>query len=166
MKRKTIGTTIRSPLLALALVVVFAGTVLATASSDFHGTIVSRGTIDASVHYNTGAVKFETKGSVEIVTATVSIDPLGYSGWNSHPGVVLVVVVSGSIVVYDENCVGTAHAANSASSAFTESGDEPVFVRNESATTPQFSNVTYIVPAGTPNSGLRIDRAAPSCTLP
>jgi hypothetical protein len=77
-----------------------------------------------------------------------------------------VTVASGSLVVYDEHCLGTVHTALTASSAFTESGDEPGFVRNESTTTPEVSNVTYIVPAGTPNSGLRIDRVAPACTLP
>jgi quercetin dioxygenase-like cupin family protein len=166
MKRKTMRKAIRSPLLALALVLVFAGTVLATARSGFNSTIVSRGTLSESVHYNTGAVKFQTKGSVAFVTATVTIDPLGYSGWHSHPGVVLVTVASGSLVVYDEHCVGTTHTANTPSSAFTESGDEPGFVRNESATTPEVSNVVYIVPAGVQNMGLRIDRNAPACTLP
>ena len=166
MKRKTMLKAIRSPLLALVLVVVFAGTVLATASSGFHPTIVSHGTLNESMHYNTGAVKFQTKGSVDFVTATVTIDPLGNSGWHSHPGVVLVIVASGSLMVYDEHCVGTPHTAGTASSAFTESGDEPGLVRNESTTTPEVSNVTYIVPAGTPNSGLRIDKGAPSCTLP
>ena len=159
-------TALRSPLLGLALVVVFAGTVLATDSSGFHPTIVSRGTLSESVHYNTGAVKFQTKGPVAFVTATVTIDPLGSSGWHSHPGVALITVASGSVVAYDEHCVGTVHTALTASSAFTVSGDEPGLVRNESTTTPEVSNVTYIVPAGTPNSGLRIDKAAPGCTLP
>ena len=166
MERTTMRKAIRSPLLALALVLVFAGTVLATASTGFHPTILARGTLDESVHYNTGAVKFQTKGSVAFVNVTVTIDPLGNSGWHSHPGVVLVTVASGSLVVYDQNCVGTVHTAGTASSAFTESGDEPGIVRNESTTTPEVSMVTYIVPAGTPNTGLRIDKPAPSCTLP
>ena len=157
---------IRSPLLALALIVVFAGTVLATVSSGFHPTILSRGTLSQSVHFNTGAVKFQTKGSVDFVTQTVTIDPLGSSGWHAHPGVVLVTVASGSLVVYDAHCVGTVHTALTASSAFSVSGDEPGLVRNESTTIPEVSNVTYVVPAGTPNSGLRIDKAAPGCTLP
>ena len=165
MERRSMHKAIRSPLLALALVLVFAGTVLATAAnSGFHAVLVSRGTLSESVHYNTGAVKFQTKGSVDFVNATVTIDPLGSSGWHSHPGVVLVTVASGSVVVYDEHCVGTVHTAGTASSAFTESGDEPGLVRNESTTTTEISNVTYVVPAGT--TVLRINKAAPSCTLP
>ena len=158
MKNKSIRKAIRSPLLAVALVVVFAGTVLATSASGFHPTILGRATLGDSVHYNTGEVKFQTKDPVDFVTATVTIDPLGSSGWHSHPGVVLVSVVSGSLVVYDAHCAATVYAAGS---AFTESGNEPGLVRNESATTPEVSYVTYLVPAGT--TALRIDQANPGC---
>ena len=151
---------VRSPLLALALIVVFAGTVLATGASGFHPSILSRGTLSEPVHFNTGEVKFQTKGSVDFVTATVNFDAPGSSGWHAHPGVVLVTVASGSLVVYDDHCSATVHAAGS---AFTESGDDAGLVRNESTTTPAVVYVTYLVPAGTPNSGLRIDKDNPGC---
>jgi len=157
------GQAIRIPLLALASIVVFAGTALATAASGFHPTILSRGTLSEPVHYNTGEVKFQTKGSVDIVTGTVTIDPLGSSGWHAHPGIALVTVASGSLVAYDEHCSATVHTANTASSAFTVSGDAASLVRNESSTTPEVSYVTYVVPAGTTNAGLRIDKANPGC---
>jgi quercetin dioxygenase-like cupin family protein len=151
---------IRSPLLALALTVVFGGTVLATVSTGFHPTILSRGTISERVHANTSAIKLKTKGSVDVVTLTVTFDAPGSSGWHAHPGVVLVTVVSGSLVVYDDDCRGTVYAAGS---AFVESGHEAGLVRNESTTTLAVVNVTQIVPAGTPNTGLRIDKANPGC---
>ena len=48
---------IRSPLLALALIVVFAGTVLATGALNFGPpTTLSRGTVSETVHFNTGAI--------------------------------------------------------------------------------------------------------------
>jgi quercetin dioxygenase-like cupin family protein len=151
---------IQISVLALALIVVFAGTVLATTASGFHPTILSRGTISQRVHVHTSSIKFKTKGSVDVVSATVTIDALGSSGWHSHPGMVLVTVVSGGLSFYDEHCKATAYSAGS---AFVESGDDPGLVRNESATTAAVVNVTYVVPAGTPNSGLRIDRANPGC---
>jgi quercetin dioxygenase-like cupin family protein len=151
---------IRISMLALALSVLFAGTVLATAASGFHPTILSRATISERVHVHTSIIRFKTKGSVDVVTATVTIDALGSSGWHSHPGMVLVSVVSGSLTVYDEHCRATVQPAGS---GFLETGDDPGLVRNESATTPAVVNVTYVVPAGTPNSGLRIDKANPGC---
>jgi len=151
----------RSPLLALALMVVFAGTVLATGAINFHSTILSRGTLSEPVHFNTGAVKFQTKGSVDFVTVTVTIDAPGSSGWHAHPGVVLVTVASGSVVQYDEHCSATTHTALSASSSFVESGDDPGVVRNESTSIPAIVYVTYIVPTGT--TALRINKDNPSC---
>ena len=160
MNSTSMHKAIRSPVLALALIVVFAGTVLATTSSGFHPQILSRGTLSHPVHFNTGAVKFKTKGSVDFVTATVTIDALGSSGWHRHPGVVLVTVATGSLVEYDEHCAATVHAAGS---SFVESGDEPTLVRNESTTTSAVVYVTYIVRTRTPNSGLRVDKSNPGC---
>ncbi len=150
---------IRSPLLALALIVVFAGTVLATAASTgFHLTLLSRGTLSEPVHFNTGAVKFQTKGSVDVATATVTLDPLSSSGWHEHPGVVLVTVKSGTVTFYDETCSATIHAAGT---SFVEAaGDGPGLGRNESATDTAVIYVTYIVPTG---SALRIDKPNPGC---
>jgi hypothetical protein len=50
-----------------------------------------------------------------------------------------------------------------AGSAFVESGHHPLLVRNESETTPAVNIVTFIVPAGTTNAGLRIDSPNPGC---
>jgi quercetin dioxygenase-like cupin family protein len=152
--------TIRIPLLALGLSVVFTGTALATlASSGFHPTKLSQGTISEPVHFNTDEVKLQTKGSVDVVTATVTLDPQGSSGWHAHPGVVLVTVALGSVVQYDEHCSATGHALGS---TFVESGDDAGLVRNET-TNQAVVYVTYIVPTG---SALRIDKADPGCTLP
>lgn len=151
---------IRSPLLALALVVLFAGSVLATGAGGFHPAIQSRGTISERVHLHNNAGEFEARGSLDVVAATVTIDPLGSSGWHSHPGMVFVTVVSGSLTFYDDHCRATVYAAGS---AFVESGDGAGLVRNESTTTAATVAATYVVPAGTPNTGLRIDMANPGC---
>jgi quercetin dioxygenase-like cupin family protein len=157
MNRKTVRKVIRSPLLALALIAVLAGTVLATsANSGFHPVPLARGTVSESVHFNTGEVKFQTKGAVDLATSMVTLDPGGSSGWHFHPGVTLVSVASGSVVRYDAHCMATVFAAGS---AFVESGNHPLLVRNESAT-PAVNIVTFIVPAGVPT---RIDSPNPGC---
>ena len=86
--------------------------------------------------------------------------PAGVVRWHSHPGVVIVSVVSGSLTFYDKHCHATVHAAGS---AFVESGNDPGLVRNFSDTTPATVNATYIVPAGTPNTSLRVDKDNPGC---
>ena len=151
---------VRSPLLALGLIVVLAGTVFATGSTGFHPTILARGNIGERVHVNTNAGEFEARGPLSVVTATVTFDAPGSSGWHAHPGMVFVTVLSGSLVVYDEHCSATVQAAGT---AFVESGSDAGLVRNESTTTPAVAYVTYLVPARTPSTGLRIDKPNPGC---
>lgn len=153
------GKAIRSPLLALVLIVLLAGTALATAAIGFSSMRLARGTLGPSVHFNSGEVKFQTKGSVDFVTNSVTIQPGGSSGWHAHPGVTLVTVAAGSVVHYDAHCVATVYPTGT---AFVESGDHPLLVRNE-GTTNAVNIVTFLVPAGTPDPGLRIDKPNPGC---
>ncbi len=151
--------SIRSPLLALAFVVALAGAAMATDGVRFGPPKeLSRGTLAQSVHYNTGEVKFQTKGAVKFVTQTITIGPLGSSGWHSHPGVVLVTVQSGDLIHYEADCSAT---PQSTGSAFTEAGDQPGLLRNASTTASAVVYVTFVVPAGT--TGLRNDAPNPGC---
>ncbi len=153
---------IRSPLLAVVLIVVLAGTVLATTSSGLVGTFMSRGTVSQPVHFNTGAVKLQTKASVDAVMQMITFGAPSTSGWHSHPGVVIVTLTSGSLARYDEHCSRTVYTAGTASSGFIESGNHAGLVRNEGATAAVV-HVTYLVPAGTPDADLRINRDNPGC---
>lgn len=151
---------LRSPMLAVGLVVLFAGTALATAASGLTPTTLSRGTVTERVHFNTGEVKLQTKGDVDLVTQTITFAAGSTSGWHAHPGVVLVTVASGSLVRYDSDCSATTYTAGTARSAFVESGNHSGLVRNET-TSAAVVYVTYIVPKGT--TALRSDKADPGC---
>ena len=148
----------RSASLATIVLAVFVGTVLATGANGFHGTPLARGTTGGPVQFNVGDIKFQTKDRVDFAYATVTIDPLGTSGWHSHPGVVLVTVTSGTVTFYDANCSFNTYATGA---SFVESNGATGLARNESASTPAVVYVTYIVPAGAP--ALRIDQPNPGC---
>ena len=150
-----------SLLLGLGLVAVLAGSALATGASGFHGTPLARGTTGGAMQYNVGDIKFQTKAPVDFATATVTIDPLGQSGWHSHPGVVLVTVTAGAVTFYQADCSYNVYAAGS---SFVESEGATGLARNASASAPAVVYVTYIVPAGAP--ALRIDQPDPGCVLP
>lgn len=154
---------IRSPLLAAALVVMVSGTVLATGSTGFHPTTLSRGTVTARHHLriNAHGIELEARGPVDIVTATTTLDAGGSSGWHTRAGVVIITVASGSVTMYDKHCKATVQAAGS---AFIESGPNPDVVRNESTTTAAVVYVTSIVPMGTASTALRIDQPNPGCS--
>lgn len=150
---------IRKPLLPLIVVLgvgAYAGTAIATPARGFNPTILSRATLSESVNYNTGEVKFKTKGAVDITHQTITIDPGATSGWHTHPGVVLVTVKQGSLVRYDKYCSAIVTAAGI---AFTESGDHAGLVRNEGTATAVV-HVTYVTPVG---AALRVDAPNPGC---
>jgi quercetin dioxygenase-like cupin family protein len=158
--RNTIRLATRSLPVALVLVGILAGSALATSSSGFHGTPLARGTTTGPMQFNVGSIKFQTKDQVDIATATVTFDPLGQSGWHSHPGVVLVTVTSGTVTFYQADCSFIVYPAGS---SFVESNGATGLARNESSTDNAVVYVTYIVPAGAP--ALRIDQPDPGCPL-
>ena len=132
-------------LMASGVVTMMALTVAASAStgSGFTGTPQVRGTLPSNVHLKADGVKFQTSGAVDVVAQTITYVPGGYSGWHTHPGVVLVVVESGSVTLQ----VGCSIHTYTAGQSFTESGLTPIMARN--LTTSNFIvRVTYVVPKG------------------
>lgn len=65
-------TAIRSPLLALALIAVFAGTAVATVATGFVGTSLGRGTMASTVQYNTGVDYAKSIAALRTYIATLS----------------------------------------------------------------------------------------------
>lgn len=147
--------------LAAVLVVVFAGTVLATPAGGMSASAPLRGTLSQSVHVNIGDVKFQAKAPTDLVTRTITFAVGSTSGWHSHPGIVLVAVTSGSLVRYSADC---SFEVIPTGGAFVESGDEPGLLRNE-GTTDSVTSVTFVVPAGTAVADLRIDKDSPGCSV-
>ena len=147
----------RGLLLTGALVVVFAGTAVATPGGGATGTFLSRATLTERVHFNTGDVKFQTKEPVDFVTQTITFGANSTSGWHAHPGVVMVSVTSGELTRYASDC---SYETVSAGEAFVESGDHAGLVNSVSGAVVY---VTYVVPEGTTNAQLRIDKPNPGC---
>ena len=141
--------------IALAGVVIFGVTALATTGAGFMGTPQVRGTITRDVHLNADRIKFQTKGETDVVVQTVTFSPAGYSGWHTHPGFVLVVVESGAVTLQ----VGCSTNTYSVTQSFYESGTTPIMARNN-GTSPAVVRVTYIVPKGSP---VRLEANAPTC---
>ena len=92
----------------------------------------------------------------DFATQTVTVQPGGSSGWHHHPGLVLVVVKSGSVTRYLMDCSKVTYNAGQ---AFAELGEKHVaFVRNEGSATAELM-VAYVAP---PGAALRVDDNAPS----
>ena len=142
---------------------VFAGAALATAPAGSVATLQARGHKAGTLNAQASGVTVKRRGgSADFAMLSVSFDPGGSTGWHHHPGVGLVSVASGAVTRYEADC---SHHTYTAGQAFVEKGNKPGLVRND-GTTPALMYVTFIIPADTPATGLRIDDAQPaSCDV-
>src|SRR3954451_6005079 len=147
-------------------VVALTGPARATPPAAFTPPLLARGTT-RDLHAKHDGIRLSSRhgASADVAVATVTIDPGGSSGWHHHPGVVLVVVQSGTVTFYDQNCRAAIHQAGE---TFIESSDSPGLAKN-TGTATAVVQATFIVPASTPPAPptpLRIDDPQPKrCNL-
>lgn len=108
---------------------------------------LARGTLAEEVEVDVGDIKIETEGPVDVATVQVTFDKGGGSaGWHIHPGPVFVVVQSGEISVWTEDCEKTVYGVGD---TFVEVGpDESMLVKNEAREADAVVIATFIVPPG------------------
>ena len=95
--------------------------------------------------------------SPEVVTQQATFAPGGSSGWHLHPGYLTGTVVSGQVVRYGTDC--SSHTFN-AGDTFYETSAQPFTVKNTGSVNAVVL-VTFVVPGGTPKTGLRIEANQP-----
>jgi hypothetical protein len=105
-----------------------------------------------------GMVPVDVLHSPEIVTQTVKFAPGAYSGWHTHPGFLVSTELTGTLTRYSVDCSSQSYDPGQ---SWTETGANTFIVKNETDQ-PASDIVTFIVPGGTPTTGLRIDKAQPS----
>jgi quercetin dioxygenase-like cupin family protein len=101
------------------------------------------------------AVHLEDKGQSEFFFQDLVVGPGGYTGWHSHPGLLLITVKEGSVEFYDKECTKHTFAAGQ---SFTE-GAEPHAAMNRGTGNARLL-VAYIVKKGEPR---RIEAPQPKC---
>lgn len=105
-----------------------------------------------------GLVPIGVLHSPEIVTQTVSFPPGSASGWHTHPGFLVSTELTGTLTKYGTDCSSQTYDPGQ---SWTETGVNTFIVKNETSAAAS-DIVTFIVPGGTPTTGLRIDKAQPS----
>jgi len=101
------------------------------------------------------AVHLEDKGQSEFYFQDLVVGSGGYTGWHSHPGLLLITVKEGSVEFYDKECAKHTYAAGQ---SFTE-GAEPHAAMNRGTGNARLL-VAYIVKKGEPR---RIEAPQPKC---
>jgi quercetin dioxygenase-like cupin family protein len=103
----------------------------------------------------TWALRLEDKGESEFFVQDLVVGPGGYTGWHSHPGLLLVSVKEGSVDFYDAKCVKRTYTAGQ---SFGE-GAEPHAAINRGTGNARML-IAYIVKKGEPR---RIEAPQPAC---
>ena len=135
-------------LLGIAASLAVVGTAFAThAPGGTTPVLLARGTLAEKVKVNVGDVKIQTKDAVDVATMQVTFAKGGGSaGWHVHPGPGFVVIKSGEISVWDENCEKTVYGPGE--TFFEEGPEASMLVKNEDADTDAVLVGTFFVPVG------------------
>jgi quercetin dioxygenase-like cupin family protein len=128
----------------------------ATAPVGSGGTLY-RATLDP-YRFKSGDFKIVQKKQEDVVMRQIFIDPGGNNGWHFHPGPTFVVVVQGTISLYEANDPTCTPTRYSAGSGFVETPGDVHIARNE-GTVQVIAEVTFLdVPVG---GAFRLDAPSP-----
>jgi quercetin dioxygenase-like cupin family protein len=154
----------RSPLLLTVIavaIVALGGAALATPPVGQTTELLARGSA-GRLHAKHDGIRVASRRGVaaDVAVATITFPPGGSSGWHHHPGVVLVVVRSGTVTFYDRKCRSEVHNAGD---AFVESSNSPGLAKNN-GTDNAVVDATFIVPTSSAKAAptpLRLDDPQP-----
>ena len=153
----------RTLVLLVTGIVITAGAMAAVALGNTGNTtsliLAARSTLSDSIQLNDDRIKFQTKDPTDLMMQQVTFPGGGTSGWHHHPGVILVLVKSGQVIVHDSNCQTQTYGPGQ---AFVEHGSSPLMVSNASATDPAVDVAAQVAPQGSP---FRIEDDPPACAL-
>jgi quercetin dioxygenase-like cupin family protein len=101
----------------------------------------------------------------ETLIQKITVDPGGFTGWHTHPGPVVVLVVSGTFDVYQANDPTCTAYSYGPDEAFIDPGQGNVHsARNNSQTVPMVAWAVYFdVPADLPSPFIGIENPGDSC---
>jgi quercetin dioxygenase-like cupin family protein len=144
--------------LGVLVVVLNAGTSLATAPSGTGTTFTVRASVD-SYHFDSSGFKVFQKEREDVVMRQITIVPGGNNGWHFHPGPTFVIVTQGTMSLYEANdptCTAHNYAAGD---GFVEEPGDVHISRNEGTTTV-IADITFLdVPVG---GAFRLDAPRPA----
>lgn len=143
----------------------YGGNVLATPPSGLTTTILAQSAfdeIDVNAHTLPADVwqaRLKTHGLSDVYVVDNKIAPGGTTGWHSHPGPSLILVVAGTVTNYtsdDPTC--TPHVYTKGQGFIDSGGGDVHILRNESSSVPAETIAVQLLPKGAVR---KIDEPAP-----
>jgi quercetin dioxygenase-like cupin family protein len=100
-------------------------------------------------------LQLQAQGATDFYVQQLELAPGGYSGWHTHPGILIGTVVSGAIDFYDANCQKYSFTSGQ---VFTENSQVHGII-NTGSVDAQLS-IAYLVKHNAPR---RIEADPPAC---
>jgi len=94
--KRTVLVTLMATVLVVSALAVASAT---PPSSGFTSVLIGRGQASRSFEAN------QRKGN-DVAVNQITVEPAGFSGWHSHPGITVVAVQSGQITLFSEPIAG------------------------------------------------------------
>jgi quercetin dioxygenase-like cupin family protein len=143
---------------------VYAANVLATPSSGLSTTILAQSEFNsffAEGHAFPPAWRalMAAYGQTDVYVVDNKFDPGGTTGWHTHPGPSLILVVSGQVTNYtseDRNCAGHTYTAGQ---GFIDGGGNDEHTLRNNGTTEAETIAVQLIPHGAPR---KIDEPNPT----
>jgi quercetin dioxygenase-like cupin family protein len=121
-------------------------------------TVNARGTLTDEVKVNIpGLAKFENKGPVDFVHASLTFQPGDRTPWHYHPGPTFVTVQQGQITFQESDCSTRTYTVGQ---SFVEGGADNIGRAQNTGTTPATVYVLFVTPVG---SAMTFPVTGPAC---
>jgi quercetin dioxygenase-like cupin family protein len=102
-------------------------------------------------------LQLQVQGDTDFYVQHVVLQPGGYSGWHTHPGLLIGTVDSGQIDFYNDQCQKHAFSAGQ---VFTEDDRVHGIINTETVDADLY--ISYLIKHDLPR---RLEAAAPSCAF-
>ena len=158
MRPKTLKRMVAGVLVVVAVGAMILRVARATPPNGVTNTLIAGPATFGEIHAQTLDPNYtallKTRGLSDGYVRYLKIAPGGDTGWHSHPGIVFVLVQSGTLTMYHDDLTTTVSPAGT---GFVEGAGDVHDAVNEGATDLELA-VLFLVPKGAPP---RIDEPAP-----
>jgi hypothetical protein len=154
-RTQAIGATV-----GLVALSAFAPMAHASPPTGLTGPPLATASFDRRVDVHHNGVRLRTGEATDVRVQQFDFAPGSTSGWHHHPGLVVVVVASGSVTLWDVHCKTKVYGPGLPNgAAFIENGNQP---GQATSAMGARTYATYIVPKADP-SVFRVEDDAPAC---
>jgi len=131
---------------------VYAGDVLATSSSGLTSTVLAKSVFGQfnlngqSVPPGTWEARMKAHGVSDVYVVDNKLAPGGTTGWHSHPGPSLILVLTGAVTNYDSSEPRCAPHTYTAGAGFVDAGGQDVHTLRNNGTVPAETIAVQFLP--------------------